>query len=53
MTTMRHRMQEALNRLPVIDPIKLHVGVSDRTSDAMMLGAREALRYFLAINQTA
>ena len=47
MTTMRHRMQEALNRLPVIDPIKLHVGVSDRTSDAMMLGAREALRYFL------
>ncbi len=47
MTTMRHRMQEALNRLPAIDPIKLHVGVSDRVSDAMMMGAREALRYFL------
>ena len=47
MTTMRHRMQAALNRLPAIDPIKLHVGVSDRASDAMMMGAREALRYFL------
>ena len=47
MTTMRHRMQEALNRLPAICPIKLHVGVSDRASDAMMMGAREALRYFL------
>ena len=47
MSTMRHRMQEALNRMPAIDPIKLHVGVSDRVSDAMLMGAREALRYFL------
>ena len=47
MSTMRHRMQEALNRLPSIDPIKLHVGDSDRASDAMLMGAREALRYFL------
>lgn len=47
MSTMRHRMQEALHRLPTIDPIKLHVGVSDRASDAMLMGAREALRYFL------
>ncbi len=47
MTTMRHRMQEVLNRLPAIDPIHLRVGVSDRVSDAMLVGAREALRYFL------
>lgn len=47
MTTMRHRMQEALSRLPAIDPTPLHVGTSDRASNAMLMGAREALRYFL------
>lgn len=47
MTTMRHRMQEALNRLPAMDPIEMRVGVGDRANGVMMMGAREALRYFL------